>query len=92
MAYRLRLIAWFDWVPDGAGGAALGQLQGQNPGLGTVGVAQSRRYQQMEAVPGLDAPTAANFSTALTNGATDLNTQITAAELAILQGWATGLP
>jgi hypothetical protein len=42
-------------------------------------------------VPGtFNAPTAANFGTALTSAATDIQAQITAAIIAQIQAWATG--
>jgi len=99
MAYRLRLYCDFDWVGDGTGSAGLGLLQSNNPGTGgstvggiagAAGCAQTLRLQQAEQIPGGDSPTAGNFSTALTNGATDLNAQITAAILAQMQAWSTG--
>lgn len=101
--YRIRVYADIDWVPAGAGGAALGQSQSQDPGYGqaanpgAVGVAQTRRYQAAESVPGGNAPTLANILTALQSIATDLagatgTPIITAAELAIIQGWASGNP
>lgn len=44
---------------------------------------------QVEIVPGAQAPTQANFNTALTNLATDIGTQV-AANLSQIQGFATG--
>lgn len=103
MAYRARMIVDLDWVPDGSGNTFIGQFQANNPGQGgveqpmVVGMAQSRRYTVAEGIPGGDAPTLANINTALTNCVADLAAAsgvvvITAAELAIIQGWATGQP
>jgi len=94
--YRIRLTADFDWVPAGAGGAALGQSQSNNPGFGAsllagaVGNAQTLKLIVAEQVPGGNAPTSGNFTTALSSGATDLATLITAAILAQMQAWSTG--
>ncbi len=94
--YRINLTANFQWVPAGAGGAALGQQQSNVPGMGgtvipgAYGNAQTLQLIVGEQVPGGNAPTAGNFNTALTNGATDLGTLITAAILAQMQAWSTG--
>lgn len=93
------------WVPAGAGGAAMGQAQANVPGQGqtlqphSIGNAQSRKYIVAEAIPvsaGAN-PTLANINTALTSVVSDLAASsgtpiITAAELAIIDGWSTGLP
>lgn len=93
-AYRIRFYVDFDFVGQGVGGAGVFNAAANNPGLGTVGSAQTLRLQQMEpvlaAIPAV--PTSTEFKTALTQGATDLGTQITAAVLATLQGWASGQP
>ncbi len=96
--YRIVIQANYQWVPAGAAGAALGQMQANNPGMGAslipgaVGNAQTLQHIQGEQVPGSNAPTLANFTTALQSGATDLAAQITAAVLAQMQGWASGNP
>jgi hypothetical protein len=107
LAYRLRVYCDFDWVPDGAAGAALGQSQANNPGFaaalnpGAVGNAQTLRLQVAESVPGGDSPTGANFNTALSSAATDLGTLLTTAgafsggaatPLTLIQAWSTGGP
>ena len=107
MAYRIRVYADVDWVPDGSGMATLGQNQSNDPGVGSalgagaVGNAQTLRLQVAESVPGGDSPTSGNFNTAFTNAATDLGTLMTTAgaysggtatPLSIAQGWSTGLP
>src|SRR5215469_16746014 len=73
-------------LPDGAGGAALGQRQADFPGYGAAGVnpgpvafAQSASDYAMEIVPGGDSPVNTNFQTALNNAAADLYTQFTTA-------------
>jgi hypothetical protein len=103
LAYRVRMIVDVDWVPDGSGNTFMGQFQGNNPGQGgveqpmVVGMAQTRRYTVAEGVPGGDSPTLANLNTAMTSCVADLAASsgtvvITAAELAIIQGWSTGNP
>ncbi len=104
MAYRVRAFFDIDWVGDGAGTVlGGGQSQANNPGFtgaagtGSVGGAQTRRYQTAEQIPGGDTPTLANILTALQSCASDLagasgTVLITAAELAIIQGWSSGNP
>jgi hypothetical protein len=88
MAFRLRYAVNIDWIGDGVG-----------PGS-NVPTAQTKGFTQQQTVlvPGGDAPTLANFNTALTGAAgtpaagsmgADLNTQISAA-LAQIQAFATG--
>lgn len=78
MAYALNIIMDVYWVPDGAGSAILGQAQGNQPGFGaaegpgSIGNSSSGRLRVAEVVPGADAPTLANFLTALQNAANDL--------------------
>lgn len=105
MAYRVRAYVWFDWVPDGTGFTQLGQQQSDNPGTGsaqaasTVGAAQTLSLYQAETVPGGDSPTQANFNTALTNLASDIETQMgtggaaygnPATPLSLIQAFSTG--
>jgi hypothetical protein len=104
MAYRVRCYIDIDWVGDGGGTVLGGGIsQANNPGFtgadgsGSVGVAQTRRYQTSEQIPGGDAPTLANILTALQSCASDFaaasgTVKITAAELALIQAWATGGP
>jgi hypothetical protein len=95
------------WVSDGGGGNTfLGQYQANIPGQGTaesprmVLVAQKRQYIAGEPVPvapGSEATvTLANIKTAIDGTSTDIagtiSPLITPAELAIIQGWASGLP
>lgn len=104
MAYVVRAFYEICWIGDG-GGTVLGggQSQANNPGFtgadgsGSVASAQMRRYQTAEQIPGGDAPTLANILTALNSCASDLaaasgTVKITAAELALIQAWATGGP
>ena len=80
MAFRIDVWMYAYWVPDGAGGAILGQNQSNSPGYtsaltpGPVGAAQSLALSVAEQVPGGDSPSGANFNTALTSAATDLGT------------------
>ncbi len=107
MAYRIDVRLRVSWVPDGAGSAFLGQNQSNQPGTGaslaasTIAVGDSLDLFQGETVPGGDSPSAGNFTTALTNAATDLGTQLSTAgawagnpgtPLAIIQSWSTGGP
>lgn len=106
MAYRLRLRADWDWVPDGAV-ALMGQQQADNPGYagtgaGMVGIAQTASDIDAEIVPGGDSPSNANFQTALNNAAATLYTRMTTAGAvpgftsgtlaALVQGWSSGNP
>ena len=88
MAYAIKYSLDVIWVGDGEGP--------MTPSTG----AQRKKFVQTTQVPvpGADAPTAANFNTAIgvTSGnviagsmAADLQTQVLAA-LTQLQGWATG--
>lgn len=108
MPYIVRVSVQYGYVPAGAAGAALGQLQADMPGFGATGgagtvfTAQSAQDVVGEIVPGGEAPSAANFTTALNAAATDLQTRLTTANavpgftsgtlLALVQGWATGNP
>lgn len=79
MAYGLKYQMEVVWIPDGAGPM-------------TVPDAQKMRLQQttIVQVPGGDAPTQANFNSAITGAmTTDLETQI-GNNLTQIQGWATG--
>lgn len=87
MAYALQYSMRVVWIPDGAGPM-------------TVPDAQVKKFIQtaLVPVPGGDAPTAANFNTAIgvTSGnviansmASDLQAQVLA-NLGQLQGFATG--
>lgn len=107
MAYVIVVEARPCWVPDGSGGAMIGQNQSNQPGFGaalgpgTIPGAQTLTLAVTEPVPGGDTPTGANFNTALVAAAADLNTLIgtagawggnTGTPLAIMQAWATGGP
>lgn len=78
MAYRIRVTLDVDWIPDGGYQSFLGINQSNNPGYnntlaaGAVGMAQTAELMISEQVPGGDAPTLANFLTALQNAANDL--------------------
>lgn len=107
MAYRIRVTLDVDYVPDGAGGALLGQNQSNLPGYGSslgAGAAQAAQTLQIdvaEVVPGGNSPSSANFATALSQAATDLGTLLstagaysggTSTPLALAQAWSTGGP
>jgi hypothetical protein len=96
------------WVPNTSGNTFLAQQQANIPGQGQANnphigpVAQMRQYLTAEGVtavaPGSEGSvTVANINTALVaaianiSGATG-TPAITAAELAIIQGWASGNP
>ena len=79
MAYVLKYSLEIDWVGDGVGAMS-------------VPSAQRIKFQQASPVlvPGGDAPSAANFNTAITGGmTTDLEAQVLA-NLGQIQGFATG--
>lgn len=98
------VIVEIAWVPAGGGNAMLGQLQADVAGTGqaqnphVIPIAQRRQYRDAEAVPvaaGAEGSVSlANINTALTNAVTSLagagTPIITPAELAIIQGWASG--
>ena len=84
MAYMLKVEVTYGWVPDGAGGAGIGQLQSNMPGFGaapgtpgTVFAAQTASDMTGVAVPGGDSPSGANFQTALNSAASQLYTNLT---------------
>jgi hypothetical protein len=93
MSYQLSYSVSVDYVPDGAGGEQIANSQtlqffpsASNPGgLGRVTVG----YGAGTPVPGGAAPTQANFNTACSNMATDIEAQI-AANLARILAFATG--
>lgn len=94
MAYRLRYQVWMDWVGDGQGpmGGATAVIGGSE-----AGGAQTRSFfnaaggQNIVGTGTSGAIAAANITTLLTAMSTDLSTQMnTAANLAQLQGFATG--
>lgn len=79
MAYQIGYQLEVFWVPDGAG-----------PMTQPIGSTKKFVQAQFQPVPGGDAPTAANFNTAITGVmTTDLEAQVLAS-LAQLQGFATG--
>lgn len=96
--YMVRVYADVCLLPRGVAGPGLqqnnsnigGYGSGETPGAAPMG--QTMRFLQDEMVPNAigTPPTAANFGTALTSAATDIQAQITAAILATIQGWATG--
>lgn len=98
LAYMVRIYADFCAVPAGGGPVAVVPSGGlaNEPGFGATlsagpsPTAQTKRYQQAEIVAGGDSPTLANLQSAVATAATDLGNQITAADLAQIQGWKTG--
>lgn len=79
MAYFIRYRLEVDYVPVGAGPMTTAQQQKKTFFQGAP-----------VAVPGGEAPTSANFNTAITGGMTaDLEAQVLAA-IAQIQGFATG--
>lgn len=85
MAFRIRVRVDYDWVPDGAGTALLGQQQADQPGYGAaagpgeVGAAQTCSDIVGEIVPNGDSAANADIQTALNAAATDLYTRFTTA-------------
>jgi hypothetical protein len=108
MALFIENTTRIGWVSDGGGGnATLGQYQANIPGQGQTQqphmtfVAQMRQYIVGEPVPiaagSEGSVTLANIKTALDAISVDLAGStgapiITPAELAIIQGWASGGP
>lgn len=95
------------WTPDGSGNTYLTPALAATPGQGQSDVAhialmaQSRQYIAGEPVPvapGSEGSVSlANINTAMDNCVSDIagasgTPKITAAELAIIQGWASGNP
>jgi hypothetical protein len=82
MAFRVRAQIFYEWIPDGAGSALLGQQQADQPGYGPTGTAGAVGASQVasdivgEIVPGGDSPSGANFQTALNLIATDEYTRL----------------
>lgn len=79
MAYGLKYSLDVVWIPDGAG---------------PMTVPDSQKLKMVQAavvlVPGGDAPSQANFNTAISGAmVTDLEAQV-ATNLTAIQAWATG--
>lgn len=103
-AVKVRVYVDFDSFAAGAGPSGLGAGFSNNPGfgqagnLGASGASQTRRYQAAEVVLGSGgAITLAQIQAALVAIANDIagasgTPIITAAELAIINGWNTGQP
>lgn len=103
-AVKVRVYIDVDFLGAGQGPSGLGAGFSNNPGFGQAGNpglaggAQTRRYQAGEMVLGSGGSiTLAQIQTALVAIANDFagasgTPQITAAELAIINGWNTGQP
>ena len=99
-----RVTVDLGWVPEGVGGAGLGQAQANIPGFGvgstgagTAVLAQTLRVLTAVGVPGGTAPTLANINTALTTAVGNLaaatgSPTITPAMVLQIQNWFTGSP
>jgi hypothetical protein len=95
MAYRIQYALVIQFIPDGAGPLSvpseqvlkLGALEMN--GLTVTTTATTGQPTGFQQVPGGNAPSAANFATAVTAMGVDLNTAITT-NLARIQGFATG--
>lgn len=108
MGLFIENVTRIGWTSDGGGGnATLGQFQANVPGQGQaeqprmVFLAQVRQYivgEPVPVAPGSEGSvTLANIKTALDAVSADYAGStgtpiITPAELAIIQGWASGLP
>ena len=89
MAYEVNGTINIAWIPDGAGPLTVPSQQsiniGTNPAFGPIlGAIQG------VVVPGADAPTQANILAAISTLATNLGATLTAAQIATIQGWASG--
>jgi hypothetical protein len=95
MAFVLKYVFDIAWVPDGVGPMEVPSSAvlrffptANNPAGVSLG---SGAFAQGSLIPGANAPTAANITTALNNAVTDMNAQIAAAGvLARIQAFATG--
>jgi len=108
MPYGVRVTVEPFYYAPGAGGVMLGPQQANEPGYGAsqvsgpVPFAQTMTLMVNEAVPGGESPSGANFNTAITAAATDIETMLATANsvpgftsgapLALIQGWSTGNP
>lgn len=96
MAYMVRMAVNVSWVPDGGSGVTVGTMEsdiaGYGPGLtaGPVANGQTMKFLQAEIIAGGDALTGANLTAALSAAATDLYNNVSAAQLAQMQGWKKG--
>lgn len=81
MAYQLQVIGTIAWVGDGTGQMSVPSAQSM------------RQTVAFATVPGNDAPTSGNITTACNTAATALAAIFnTTTNLGIIQGWATGNP
>lgn len=92
MAYALRYQMDVVWIGDGTG--PMTALAGAGAGIGVSGGGGAQVLSMFQSslvqVPGGDAPSQANFNTAITGGmTTDLEAQI-ATNLARIQAFASG--
>lgn len=85
MAFRVRMQLIYEYIPNGAGSALLGQQQADQPGYGAtgtpgaVGAAQTCSDIVGEIVPNGDSAVASDFQTAINSLATDAYTRFTTA-------------
>ena len=95
MAFVLKYKVDIAWVPDGVSALEVPTSAvltffptANNPGGVTLG---SGAFAQGSLIPGANAPSAANITTALNNLVTDINAQVAApGVLTRIQGFATG--
>lgn len=108
MPYGVRVTVEPFYYAQGTSGTMLGPQQANEPGYGSaqasgpVPFAQTMTLMVNEAVPGGESPSGANFTTAINQAATDIETMISTANsvpgftsgtpLALIQGWSTGNP
>lgn len=102
MAWMVRGYVDICWVPEGTGGVTIMATGGEanEPGYGSalaagaMPTAQTLRLQQAEAITGTNAapPNVTAIQAGITQMATDLNSQITAAIVTQIDNWATGGP
>lgn len=90
MAYSITCLVNISYVPDGAGPVSIPSMQTFTVALGSGpwGTPGTGVYDGIQ-VPGGNAPSTGNVSTACTNMATAVATQLNA-NIGTIQGWATG--
>lgn len=84
--YLLDMRARIFWAPDGAGPMTVPEAQSIEATLGDSG---SNAGTGFILVPGANAPSTGNINTAVTTAATAISTYLQA-QIAQIQGWATG--
>lgn len=84
--YLMGMKATIYWAPDGAGPVTVPEAQSLEASVGDAGCNASGTFVL---VPGGNAPTTGNISTAVTAAAALITTYMQA-QIAQIQGWASG--